>query len=86
MSTILEEFRKGTSFNVHMLENGLLWAGTDDDVLTWMNVQFDGKPFINRSGLAVEINALWYNAINFYIELASKYKEKEMVNDWKPII
>lgn len=86
MSTILEDFRKGTSFNVHMLENGLLWAGTDDDVLTWMNVQFDGKPFINRSGLAVEINALWYNAINFYVELAAKYKAKELVAQWNPVI
>jgi predicted glycogen debranching enzyme len=86
MATILEEFRKGTSFNVHMLDNGLLWAGTDNDVLTWMNVQFDHKPFINRSGLAVEINALWYNAINFYIELAKKFRKIEVVNDWQPIV
>jgi predicted glycogen debranching enzyme len=86
MSTILEEFRKGTSFNVHMLDNGLLWAGTDNDVLTWMNVQFDGKPFINRSGLAVEINALWFNAINFYIELARRNKEKDIVSAWQPVI
>ncbi len=86
MATILEEFRKGTSFDVHMLDNGLLWAGTDNDVLTWMNVQFDHKPFINRSGLAVEINALWYNAINFYTELARKYRKTEVVNDWQPVI
>ncbi len=86
MATILEEFRKGTSFDVHMLDNGLLWAGTDKDVLTWMNVQFDQKPFINRSGLAVEINALWYNAINFYTELARKFRKTEVVNDWQPVI
>ena len=86
MTTILDEFRKGTSFNVHMIDNGLLWAGTDNDVLTWMNVQFDNKPFINRSGLAIEINALWYNAINFYVELAGKLKDKEIVGFWKPVI
>ncbi len=85
MALILDEFRKGTSFNVHMVDNGLLWAGSDEDVLTWMNVQFDGKPFINRSGLAVEINALWYNAIGFFIQLAEKFKDKALAEYWKPV-
>jgi predicted glycogen debranching enzyme len=86
MTTILNEFKNGTSFNIHMIDNGLLWAGTDNDVLTWMNVQFDNKPFINRSGLAVEINALWYNAICFYSDLASQHKDIEAVNNWQPVI
>ena len=86
MALILNEFKKGTTFNVHMQDNGLLWAGTDNDVLTWMNVQFDQKPFINRSGLAVEINSLWYNAICFYAELAGKYNEMTVINEWQPIM
>ncbi len=86
MAVILDEFRAGTSFDVHMLDNGLLWAGNDQEVLTWMNVRFDQKPFINRSGLAVEINALWYNAICFFVELAGKFKDKEIANTWQPVI
>ncbi|MBM3436226.1 MAG: amylo-alpha-1,6-glucosidase [Bacteroidetes bacterium] len=86
MELILTSFRSGTLFNVHMLENGLLYAGNDSDSLTWMNVRFDNKPFINRNGLAVEVNALWYNAICFYSELAAVFKDKKAVMEWKPVI
>ena len=30
---------------------------------TWMDVRIDGRPLTPRSGKAVEINALWYNAL-----------------------
>ncbi len=85
MIKILDEFRNGTSFHIYMQEDGLLHAGDDNDVLTWMNVRIDGKPLINRSGLAVEINALWYNAVCFFVELASKFKEKTLANKWEKI-
>lgn len=86
MEKILTGFRSGTLFNVHMQDNGLLWAGNENDSLTWMNVRFGNKPFINRNGLAVEVNALWYNAICFYSELAAIFNDKEAVAEWKPVI
>lgn len=86
MSLILNEFKKGTSFNVHMLENGLLYAGNEGDVLTWMNVKIEEKPAICRNGLAVEVNALWYNAIRFYIELSEKNKDTKGLNTWRKIV
>lgn len=86
MSLILSEFKKGTSFNVHMLENGLLYAGNEGDVLTWMNVKIDEKPVICRNGLAVEINALWYNSIRFYIEMAEQAKDTKGLNIWRKIV
>jgi predicted glycogen debranching enzyme len=86
MELILNSFRQGTRFNIHMLKNGLLYAGNDDDSLTWMNVRINNKPFINRNGLAVEINALWYNAICFFVELAEAFGEESAVMGWKPVI
>lgn len=74
MKRILEVYRKGTDHNIHMLENGLLYAGFDEDTLTWMNTKINDVPVINRNGLAVEVNALWYNAIRFYIDLAGRHK------------
>ncbi len=85
ISKILNEYRNGTSFHIYMQENGLLHAGEDDEALTWMNTLIDGKPVINRNGLAVEVNALWYNAIKFYIELAANKKAKD-IDIWEKII
>jgi predicted glycogen debranching enzyme len=82
---ILNSFREGASYNIHMLENGLLYAGVTGSAVTWMDAMVDGKPVTPRIGLAVEVNALWYNAIRFAIELAETAGEKDFVNDWKPV-
>ncbi len=81
---ILGEYRKGTSYHIYMREDGLLSAGKGNDALTWMNVVYDGKPVIDRNGLAVEINALWYNAIRFYLELLMESKKKD-TEAWEQI-
>jgi predicted glycogen debranching enzyme len=63
----------------------LLFAGVTGSAVTWMDAVIDGKPVTPRIGLAVEVNALWYNAIRFAIELAETSGENEFVNQWKPI-
>jgi len=60
---ILEHYRNGTLFNIHMLDNGLLYAGEEGVALTWMDAMIDGKPVNPRMGCPVEVNALWYNAV-----------------------
>jgi len=82
---ILNSFREGTLYNIHMLENGLLYAGETGSAVTWMDAVIDGKPVTPRIGLAVEVNALWYNAIRFALELAGNANEKDFVNEWEPI-
>ena len=37
--------------------------------LTWMNVFCDGKPWTPRTGYAIEVNGLWYNALRYGVEL-----------------
>lgn len=86
MKKILEQFRDGTDYNIHMLQNGLLHAGTESESLTWMNTRIDDKPVINRNGLAVEVNALWYNAIGFYVEMSIKFGNTKTVKEWSAIL
>ena len=85
MKLILNSFREGSSYNIHMLDNGLLYAGVTGSAVTWMDAVVDGKPVTPRIGLAVEVNALWYNAIRFALELAEKAGDKEFVTDWNPV-
>jgi predicted glycogen debranching enzyme len=85
MKLILEGFRQGTQFNIHMTENGLISAGEPGKALTWMDAVVHGKPVTPRIGMPVEINALWYNAICFSLEVAEKAKDTGFINQWKPI-
>ena len=85
MKLILEGYRNGTDFNIHMKENGLIHAGEPGVALTWMDAVVYGKPVTPRTGMAVEVNALWYNAICFSIEVAELAGDKRFVNEWKKI-
>lgn len=85
LKMILTSFRDGASYNIHMLENGLLYAGVTGSAVTWMDAVVDAKPVTPRIGLAVEVNALWYNAICFALELAEKNGDSEFVNEWRHI-
>jgi len=82
---ILNSFRQGADYNIHMLENGLLYAGVTGSAVTWMDAVVDGQPVTPRIGLAVEVNALWYNAICFALSLAEKAGDIEFVKEWKPV-
>ena len=58
-----------------MRENGLIYADAPGKSLTWMDAVINGVPVTQRRGYAVEINALWYNAICFSLEMAKQAKE-----------
>ncbi len=85
IKSILYGFKEGTIHNIRMLENGLIYAGENGKALTWMDAVVNGKPVTPRMGMPVEINALWYNAIMFSIEIAQKAKDDDFVNEWQPI-
>ena len=55
---------RGTKFGIHVdPEDGLLIQGQEGYQLTWMDAKVDGWVVTPRRGKAVEINALWYNAL-----------------------
>ena len=79
---IIKYFSEGTLHNIHMLPNGLIYAGEPGIALTWMNSVVDGKPVTPRTGCTVEVNALWYNALCFSAELAEKSDEPLVAKRW----
>jgi predicted glycogen debranching enzyme len=66
-----------------MLDNGLIYAGEPGKALTWMDASVYRKPVTPRTGCAVEINALWYNAVCFSLELAEKANDNAFIKKWK---
>jgi predicted glycogen debranching enzyme len=61
---ILRRHTAGTRFGIHAdPADGLLVQGEDGFALTWMDAKCGDWVVTPRRGKAVEINALWYNAL-----------------------
>jgi predicted glycogen debranching enzyme len=61
---LVEHHLRGTKFNIHVdPTDGLLAQGEKGYALTWMDAKMDNWVVTPRRGKAVEINALWYNAL-----------------------
>lgn len=78
---ILENYRSGTKA-ASMLENGLLFAVEPGVAFTWMDSYSSGNPLVPRYGKPVELNALWFNAVCFGMELAYQEKDSDFVEKW----
>ena len=64
MLDIVQHHLQGTLFNIHVdPSDGLLVQGQEGYQLTWMDAKVDNWVVTPRRGKAVEINALWYNAL-----------------------
>ncbi|HKK42979.1 MAG TPA: amylo-alpha-1,6-glucosidase [Bacteroidales bacterium] len=81
--SVLNAYRNGTAFNIHTRDNGLVYAMAGGKALTWMDAVVNGVPVTQRGGYAVEINALWYNAICFALDMARETKNKAVVKDYE---
>ena len=80
---IMNAYRNGTSFGIHMLSNGLIYAGEEGIPLTWMDAMANGNPVTLRKGCPVEVNALWYNAVCQLLKWAEK--DQKLVAEWKEL-
>ena len=70
MLDIIEHHIRGTRFNIHIdPRDGLLDQGEEGYQLTWMDAKVDGWVVTPRRGKAVEINALYYNALRILEQL-----------------
>jgi len=82
MKEILKSYKQGIDGRVIMNDNGLIWAASDKP-LTWMNAVVNGEAVTPRNGYQVEVNALWYNAVCYALELAEKNGDATFVKSWK---
>lgn len=78
LKNIIEWFFKGTRYNIHVSEDGLLEQGIEGQQLTWMDAKIGSWVVTPRIGKAVEINALWYNVLLIYADLLKLNKEKDV--------
>jgi predicted glycogen debranching enzyme len=76
---VIENHVKGTIFNIHVDTDGLLSHGAQ---LTWVDASVDGKPVNPREGKAVEVQALWYNALRIAQLLAERFEERSEAEEY----
>ena len=70
--------QNGTRFNICVDDNdGLLFAGEEGWQLTWMDAKYGSEVFTPRIGKPVEIQALWYNALQIMTEFSSRFRDKD---------
>lgn len=80
LKEIIEYYQRGTRYNIHMDADGLIYAGSEGVQLTWMDAKVCDWVVTPRKGKAVEINALWYNALKIISFLA---REIDLSNESK---
>ena len=82
LEEMAERHIRGTEFGIRMDEDGLLLHGPR---LTWIDASVKGKPVNPRAGKAVEIQALWYNALRIMEKLALKFDAPDEAREYGSI-
>ena len=70
IAKILNWIIAGGHANLQVETSGLVGTTGTNTPVSWMNVTSNGWPLIPRSGLLVEFNALWHNALMFAYNLS----------------
>jgi len=71
LEEMIKAHLKGTRYQIHVDEaDGLLYAGEPGVQLTWMDAKVGDWVVTPRIGKPVEVNALWYNALETMAALA----------------
>ncbi len=73
---IVDWHTRGTRYHIYVDEDGLLHSGEEGVQLTWMDAKVGDWVVTPRRGKAVEIQALWYNALRIMEELAQKFGDE----------
>jgi predicted glycogen debranching enzyme len=79
LKAIVDWHEKGTAFGIRVDSDGLLAHGPR---LTWMDAETEGKAVTPRTGKAVEIQALWYNALRTMQLLANRFGEESLAEKY----
>lgn len=76
LQKILAWHKRGTRYGIQVdFDDGLLCAGEPGVQLTWMDAKVEDWVVTPRQGKAVEINALWYNALRSMESFAKRLDE-----------
>ncbi len=73
LEKVLDRHIEGTRYNIKVDDTyGLLHSGNPGVQLTWMDAKVGDYVVTPRNGFAVEINALWYNALKIHAFFAEE--------------
>jgi predicted glycogen debranching enzyme len=73
LARAVDWYVRGTRFGIHVdAADGLLYAGEAGVQITWMDAKVGERVFTPRMGKAVEVNALWFNALHVMARFASE--------------
>ena len=82
LKAILNAFKSREHKTMCMDDNGLIWSDDLSRPLTWFNAESNYGAIVPRNGYVVEVNALWYNAVCYALELAKDAKDKTFLSEW----
>ena len=82
LKAILNAFKSREHKTMRMDDNGLIWSDDLSRPLTWFNAESNYGAIVPRNGYVVEVNALWYNAVCYALELAKDTKDKTFLSEW----
>jgi predicted glycogen debranching enzyme len=83
MEEIARRHVEGTRFGIGVdRSDGLLRQGESGYQLTWMDAKCDGWVVTPRRGKAVEINALWHNALRLLSRWTREEKSEAAARAW----
>jgi predicted glycogen debranching enzyme len=85
VAPILDGYRAGTRHGIRMTPDGLITQGEPGVQLTWMDAKVGDWVVTPRRGYAVEIQALWYNALLIGADLARDAGDTVRATEWSAL-
>ncbi len=86
LADIISWHLKGTRYKIKADDaDNLLYAGTSGVQLTWMDAKIGDLVVTPRAGKAVEIQALWYNALRVMADFAERFGDAEAAKNYSDL-
>jgi predicted glycogen debranching enzyme len=79
LKSIVEHHCQGTLYNIRLDDDGLIAHGPQ---LTWMDAMINNDAVTPRDGKAVEVQALWYNALKIMELLSIHFNQKAQAEEY----
>lgn len=88
LKEVIESYQVGIDIddnNIYLDTDNLISSGTEYTQNTWMDAKYGDFAATPRNGKAVEINALWYNALMIMGDLTEKYETKTKAKKYRDL-
>ncbi|MEM7166651.1 MAG: amylo-alpha-1,6-glucosidase [Planctomycetota bacterium] len=79
---LLEVLRSGRARGIAVESSGLLAADRRPRAMTWMDALIDGKAVTPRAPYAVEIQALFHDAVHYGLQIAGALDDSNFAQAW----